>query len=270
MRLRLQTLARGERYSGGPFVVGAPSPQTTIDLIPGAWASRLPLPGVTAGQAELFADTRVDWAIDALGGVSGLRCLELGPLDGGHSYMLERAGASQIIGVEANKDAYLKCLIVKELLGLQRCRFLCGDAIGYLQETEDRFDACWCAGILYHMVEPIKLIHLISQRASRLYMWTHYYDAARLTPDQPKGKPFADGQTSEAVYEGYHYRLHRHDYRGGARLRRFWGGTQPYSNWLTLEDLLGALEHFGWGEIRTQLYEEHQNGPAVDVVAVRV
>ena len=59
--------------------------------------------------------------------------------------MLEAAGAT-VIGVEANKDAFLKCLVVKELLQLQRCSFLCGDAIEYLQETADKFDVCVASG----------------------------------------------------------------------------------------------------------------------------
>jgi hypothetical protein len=249
------------------FATAAPSPQTAVDAVSIAWASRLPLPGVTAGQVELFDDARVKWAIDTLGGVDGARCLELGPLEGGHSYMLEKAGAEAIVAVEANRDAYLKCLIVKELLSLRRCSFLCGDVVEYLKATEERFDACWCAGILYHMVEPVQLIELVSLRASRLYMWTHYYDAAKL-PEQRRGHPFANGQVSESIHRGYRHRLHRHEYGAATWLRGFWGGTRSYSNWMTLEDILGALEHFGWGEVRSEM-EDHENGPAVRLVAVR-
>jgi hypothetical protein len=224
---------------------------------------------VSSGAAELFTDPRVDWAIEALGGVSGANCVELGPLEGGHSHMLEQAGAGSVTAVEANRDAYLKCLIAKELLGLKRCSFLCGDAVEYLQATHEKFDVCWCAGILYHMVDPVELIDLTAQRASRLYMWTHYYDAAKLTPGEPKGRAFANGRTSEAVRDGYHHQLHRQDYGGTSGRRGFWGGTQPFSNWLTLEGLMGALEHFGWAEVRTQLDEDHPHGPAVNLVAVR-
>jgi hypothetical protein len=168
-------------------------------------------------------------AIEALGGVSGAKCVELGPLEGGHSYMLENAGAKSVTAVEANKDAYLKCLIVKELLGLQRCSFLCGDAVEYLKATDEKFDVCWCVGILYHMVDPVQLIDLTSQRASRLCMWTHYYDAAKLRPDETKGRAFANGTTSEAVYQGYRHQLHRQDYGGTNGLPGFWGGTRPFS-----------------------------------------
>jgi hypothetical protein len=258
-----------ERYPGGLFAVGAPSPQTAVDLIGTGWASHLPLAGVRSGQAELFNDARVEWAIDALGSVSDARCLELGPLEGGHSYMLERAGARQVVAVEANKDAYLKCLIVKETLGLQRCSFLCGDAVSYLETTDEQFDVCWCAGILYHMVDPVALIDLVSQHASRLYMWTQYYEQSRLPADQQKGRPFLNGTVTEAVHAGYRHQLHRHEYGAATRLGGFWGGTRPFSNWMTLEGLIGALEHFGWSDIQTQIDEDHPHGPAVNLVAVR-
>jgi hypothetical protein len=267
----LSALASGEMLKNGGerFVRGAPSPQTTIDAVSGTWASHLPLPGVRSGEVELFSDARVDWAIEALGGVNGARCVELGPLEGGHSYMLEKAGAVQVVAVEANKDAYLKCLVVKELLELQHCSFLCGDAAEYLKVTAEQFDVCWCAGILYHMVNPLELIDLVSQKASRLYMWTHYYDAAKLQTHESKGKPFASKQVSDTLYQGYRYQLHRHEYSFTTRLRGFWGGTQAYSNWLTLDGLLGALEHFGWSDIQTQVDEDHPHGPAVNLVALR-
>ncbi|MGH2904598.1 MAG: class I SAM-dependent methyltransferase [Solirubrobacteraceae bacterium] len=262
----LRELSRGDRDR---FVAAAPSPQTAIEAVSTAWASRLPLPGVSSGEAELFADPRVDWAIKALGGVNAAKCVELGPLEGGHSYMLEKAGAGSVTAVEANREAYLKCLIVKELLGMRRCLFLCGDVVEYLKATEEKFDVCWCMGILYHMVDPVQLIDLTSQRASQLYMWTHYYDAAKLAVSEHEGRAFANGTPSEATHKGYRHQLHRQDYGGTSGLRGFWGGTRPFSNWLTLEGLMGALEHFGWSEVRTQLDEDHPHGPSVSLVAVR-
>ncbi len=94
----------------------APSPQLAVDIFAGEWSSRFP-PGsdIDGGQAELFEDRRISWMIDQLEGVEGLRILELGPLEGGHTYMLDRAGAD-VVAIEANQRAYLKCLITKEVL----------------------------------------------------------------------------------------------------------------------------------------------------------
>lgn len=261
-----KALARGV---GNSFATSAPSAQTAVDAINSAWASRLPLAGVTSGHADLFTDVRVDWAIEQLGGVNGAECIELGPLEGGHSYMLQKAGAARVTAVEANMDAFLKCLIVKEIFELDSCRFLCGDAVEYLQTVEHRYDVCWCAGFLYHMVDPVQLIKLISERTSRLYIWTHYYDAAKLAVDEPKGKPFKNRVVTGSVCDGYRHQLYRHEYGNATRLLGFWGGTQPFSNWLTLPDLLEALEHFGWSDVRTQIVEDHPHGPCVNLTAIR-
>jgi len=263
---RLEALRSG---SANRFATAAPSPQATIDAVPSAWASRLPIAGVRAGEAELFADPRVEWALGNLGGVEGAECVELGPLEGGHTYMLERGGASSVTAIEANNNAYLKCLVVKELLAMDRCSFLYGDVVSYLEQRETDFDVCWCAGILYHMVDPVRLLELISGRASRLYIWTHYYDESVIAADPAKQRPFAKGITTVARSGGFDHTLHRHDYGRAPGLRQFWGGNQPFSNWLELDAILGALEHLGWKSIETSIEAENPHGPAVNLTAVR-
>ena len=268
--LQLPALVGGLLGRGGSqFTTAAPSPQTALDSVRVPWASRFPITGIQSGDANLFDDERVRWAIEELGGVGGATCVELGPLEGGHSYMLQQAGAASVTAVEANKDAFLKCLVTKELLGLERCSFLCGDVLEYLSSTPDRFDVCWCVGILYHMVEPVQLLDLISKRADRLYIWTHYYDAVKLSGRRGKGARFANAQVIQATHSGFDYTLHRQEYGWTERLGGFLGGTRPYSHWLTLPDLLGALEHFGWHDIRTRIAEDTPHGPAVDLVATR-
>ena len=72
-----------------------------------------------------------------------------------------------------NPRAYLKCLIVKEILGLQRSRFLLGDFVSYLKESKESFDI---SGVLYHTRNPAELIHLCSKKTDKVIIWTHYYD----------------------------------------------------------------------------------------------
>src|SRR5438874_1385363 len=130
----------------------APTPQSTIDILDG-WASILPaeLGANTGGYAPLFDDHRATWAIDQLGGVKGASVLELGPLEGGHTYMLDRAGAKSITAIEGNKRCYLKCLITKELLSVDSARVLLGNFVSWLEENRHRFDVIWATGVLYHM-----------------------------------------------------------------------------------------------------------------------
>lgn len=160
------------------YVASMPSPQNALDIFKGEWASKLPEPlsGLSAGPLPLFEDPRIEWINTQLDNIEGMTVLELGPLEAGHTYMLERFGATKIVAIEANTRAYLKCLLIKELLELKRVSFLCGDFIDYLRANQKRFDICVASGVLYHMLNPVELIALAAKVSDRLFLWTHYYD----------------------------------------------------------------------------------------------
>ncbi len=264
LRRRLRTVSMSSRTR---FETRAPSPQTAIDAIPGTWAFRFPAPldHLQAGQVENFDDDRIRWAFERFGGLERHSVVELGPLEGAHTFMLQHAGASRVVAVEANREAFLKCLVTKELLGLDRCEFLCGDAIAYLEDTDEHFDVCLASGFLYHLTEPVRAISAISDRASKLIMWTHVYDHSEIA-----GTSLARRFSSPATcsYAGFEHQVHRHRYGIWTHLAGFWGGTEAYSNWLTREDLFGALSHFGWREVQVS-EERHVNGPALTLTATR-
>jgi 2-polyprenyl-3-methyl-5-hydroxy-6-metoxy-1,4-benzoquinol methylase len=147
-----------------------PTHQNAIDIFRDHWASKIEevCPGLTSGPGPYFsADRRPSIAAQYLGfepgSLQGMNVLELGPLEGAHTYQLAKLGADRIIAIEANAEAFLKCLIVKEILQTPRCRFLLGDCLKFLQESHDQFDMIFCSGILYHMENPFELIKAISQ-----------------------------------------------------------------------------------------------------------
>ena len=78
-----------------------------------------------------------------------------------------------------------------------------------------------------------------------------------------------DPTPTQAEHGGYPHQVHRHRYGIDTRLAGFWGGTQPFSNWLTLDGLLGALEHFGWRDLKLVDDIDHFYGPVVSLVALR-
>ncbi|MEV0678224.1 DUF1698 domain-containing protein [Actinosynnema sp. NPDC050436] len=162
------------------YVRVGPSPQVAVDLFAGTWSSALPLDGVTSGPVPLFADARVAWALEHLGPVAGRSVLELGPLEAGHTYQLTKAGAS-VVAIEAQTTAYLKCLVVKELLGITGARFLLGDFLEHMRVTPDRYDVCFASGVLYHLRSPVEALALAARVSSRLVLWTHYYDEGVMT-----------------------------------------------------------------------------------------
>lgn len=244
------------------YVKLPPRPQNMVDLFAGEWSSRLPEldMALAAGQADLFSDQRIHWAAEKFGGFAGLRVLELGPLEGGHSCMLERMGAASVLAVEANTRAFLKCLIVKELYGLSRCRFLLGDFVQMLRETDQQFDCCIASGVLYHMTNPVELLSLIARVSSKALIWTHYYDEAAL---RKAGRLKHFGRHQEATFDGFAHRLHRHNYGSSLRFAGFCGGSSSYSHWLTADDILAALRHVGFSQVEVNFHQiDHPNGPA--------
>lgn len=252
------------------YVRSAPSAQNALDIFKGRWWSQMPAPfaSIQAGSIALFEDPRISWALSELGDLQGRTVLELGPLEGAHSYMIERAGASPIVSIEANPEAYLKCLVVKETVGLQRTHFQCGDFIEYLRNSPPHFDAAFASGVLYHMVEPAELIALLSNVTRQLYLWTHYYDPQLVSADRKLASMFRGERQSE--HAGFCHNLFRYEYWGSFGARQFCGGSRPHAYWMTREDILRCLQHFGFTEIRTNFEApDHPDGPAFAVVALR-
>jgi hypothetical protein len=185
-----------------------------VNIFNGEWASRFPgdLATLPAGQSPLFEDSRITWAIEQFGGITGHHMLELGPLEAGHTFMLEQLGAASITAIEANTRAFLKCLIVKEMLQLKRSQFLCGDFVEYLRATQQKFDSCLACGVLYHMANPAELLRLIAQSADRVFIWTHYFDRDPITSDPALLAKFhLDGIPSE--HYGFSHTLYRQEYQ---------------------------------------------------------
>jgi hypothetical protein len=255
-----------------PYATKEPSVQQTLDLFRGKWASRMPaeLGVCEAGDAGLFADPRVDWAIENLArlGVSleGSTVLELGPLEGGHTFRLSRARAASVTAVEAHPEAYLKCLLLKELLGMERVNFLYGDAVSFLRKIGHSYDIGFASGFLYHMARPVEFLDHLCQRTRALFLWTVYWDEAfsKRHPDRAAGT----SGVSREDHAGFAHTLHRHDYGGELDYGRFWGGGEANSNWMEKDEILGALAHFGFARQIVEL-EENPNGSALKVAAVR-
>jgi hypothetical protein len=254
------------------YTTAPPSPQTQADLFPGQWTSAVPLPdGTSVGgdRADLFADERITWMLDELGPITGMRVLELGPLEGGHTAMLERAGAGSVVAVEAHQHAFLRCLVVKNLLDL-RARFELGDFVGYLREHDEPFDLCVASGVLYHMADPLELLELLGSRAQRVFLWTHHYDEAVLAERPDVAARFVPDGATTSTRGGYTATLHRYDYGEGAHAASFCGGSRPHTSWMSRQDILGALEHYGFSGFRFAFDDPWwPHGPAFALVAER-
>jgi SAM-dependent methyltransferase len=221
-----------------------PSAVTALNIFKGIWVSKLPGEFSTyegGGSAPLFEDTRIPQSIPFLGSMEGKRVLDLGPLEGGQSYVANKLGAKHVTAVETNALLFLKCLVVKEVLGMKNVSFLCGDAVEYLKKTSDEFDICLCCGILYHMVDPVDLISAIANKIERILIWTHYYDDVareRNKISHTSSMKRALGKRSFTYY--------KQEYREGFTTNVYCGGMETFSSWMTRKDILECLDECGF------------------------
>ena len=251
------------------LITSAPSLQNALDAFKGEWISAPPpsLPGLQAGKMPLFADPRVAWALERLGGVRDQRVIELGPLEAGHSYMLQERGAREVIAIEGNQRCFLKCLVMKEVAGLTAVRFLLGNFVEYLREPGERFDLCLASGVLYHMAQPVELLHLIGRAADRVYVWTHYYDEARVK--KTASAPHFSG-AHEISHGSFTCTAQRYEYFTGSHAAKYAGGLSDHSHWLSREDLLRCLAHVWYTSVEVAFEEpDHVHGPCLALVARR-
>ncbi|WP_455375552.1 class I SAM-dependent methyltransferase [Kaarinaea lacus] len=251
------------------YVLSAPDDQNILDVFRGEWSSKLPEQftlNTQPGTVRLFEDERVLWAEKILGSFSDWKILELGPLEGGHSYMFQNRNANSIISVEANTRAFLKCLCIKEILGLDRVKFKLGDFIQFLEGESTYYDMVFASGVLYHMEEPLKLLKLISRVSNRVFIWTHYYDKTIISSRKELKRKF--GRVNSLQFDGVNYEYSTQSYKGALAWSGFCGGPQPTSKWLTRDSIFTALREFGFSDIQINFDQpDHQNGPAIAICA---
>jgi Protein of unknown function (DUF1698) len=249
---------------------GFPTHQNAIDIFGDRWASKIEevYPGLTSGPGPYFnEDRRPLIAAQYLGfepgSLQGMNILELGPLEGAHTYQLAKLGADRILAIEANAEGFLKCLVVKEILQTPRCRFLLGDCLKFLQESHDQFDMIFCSGILYHMENPFELIKAISRHTGRVFLWTHYYD-----PDIPL-EPARSPKTM--VCDGLELTFYELVYgdHGDTGYGKFWGGNMPTASWLTRDAIEQGFRHFGYELTVHEDNRHHAGGPCITATASR-
>ena len=245
------------------FFDKSPSNQNAIDLFEGQWFSIMPdKMGVDSkGVGALHDDERIHWASEILGGFDSKTVLELGPLEACHTAMLEAAGAKSVLGIEGNSDAYLRCLVVKELLNLKLARFKLGNFVDFLREGDEVFDVGIASGVLYHMKNPVELIELLSRRVKSLFVWTHYFDADLVEGKEHVSSKFSGSWTGS--HAGFEHCLHAYGYGEALSWKGFCGGGSESCNWMEKPEMLRAFDYFGFDLAGERLESEHVHGPAV-------
>jgi hypothetical protein len=248
------------------FVDWFPRSENAFRIFEGEWSSKLPGFDL-GGQAALFEDGRISWFEEKLGSFAGKRVLELGPLEGGHTMMLTQRGAD-VLAIEANQRAFLRCLSVKEVFGLSKAHFLLGDFLKYLASNPPRFDFVLASGVLYHMLDPIGFLQSVAAVADTIGLWTHYFDFAAFAerPQVPTNFALEPRRVQTGMRE---VELYDHKYLDALNWTGFCGGTRSGSVWMTRDGILGVLEDAGFMVETGVEQRDHPNGPAFCVFARR-
>jgi hypothetical protein len=258
------------------YVLKPPSAQNVVDLFAGEWSTAMPAgSGVVSspGPNPLFDTPHIRRAQRLLGGFGGKTVLELGPLEGAHSYMLQRGGAERVVAIEANSRAFLKCLCVKEIFGLDRVHYKLGDFVAYLTDTAEHFDMAVASGVLYHMANPLRLLDLLCDKVDHLALWTHYFDGDILAANPklaPKFSALQDGSYTTLAGDVFDHRWALQSYNEALNWAGFCGGTEPTSAWLPRQTILDFLAQRGL--VHQHISDEvplHPHGPCYAVVASR-
>jgi 2-polyprenyl-3-methyl-5-hydroxy-6-metoxy-1,4-benzoquinol methylase len=251
------------------YVHSAPSNQNILDIFQGEWSTKIPEKYnlvTQPGFAPLFDDPRIKWAEEELGPFRNLKILELGPLEGAHSYQLQQTGAAQVISVEANKDSFLKCLCIKEIFKMDKVEFKLGDFVAYLKSESTTFDVIIACGVLYHLMEPVELIRLLAASTQKVFIWTHYFDENRVTNNKTIKSYFSGIKTG--IYEEIQYTYALQHYRKALRWEGFCGGSARTSKWLSKESIIEALKHYGFTHLSYNFHDTtHMYGNAIGICA---
>ncbi len=251
------------------YVGGAPSLQNAIDLVPG-WAGAMPPEtGLRAGPQAFHLDTRIDWLLRECFDIRGRTALELGPLEGFHTAMLERFGASEVTAIEANAAAYLRCLITKEALKLHRSSFLLGDFMKWFDGEPRRYDLIVGSGVLYHSDDPVRLLERLAAATDALYLWTHVFDEAAMPAGDKRRLPFSGSVEARRSHRS-DVRLHERSYYRSWRNPAFNGGLRDRHFWIDRADLLALLAAMGFDRLLVAHDEPaHRYGPSLSIFAQR-
>jgi hypothetical protein len=232
-KLRIYRPGRGERINDF-------STKALFDYFP-FWQSKIEINGQSYGGIADYSTQRISILnVSALYkhvDFKGKSILELGPLEGGNTIILSRLGATSITAIEGRIENYIKCCIIKNLLGLENAKFFLDDVRNISVEKYGRFDIALIAGVLYHLDDPHVLMKQLSEVTDTLVISTHYADA---TSPSPRAE-IRSLATDFGTYRGKTFRE--------GRLNNPNAGLQSESFWPFEEDLLRMCKDLGYKEV---------------------
>jgi hypothetical protein len=103
------------------------------------------------------------------------RVLELGSLEGAHSFALRKLpGVEEVVGVEGRESNIEKAEFVRRILGVAGVTFVHANLEDFDLSSLGAFDAVFCSGLLYHLPKPWELLRRLRAASANLLLATHY------------------------------------------------------------------------------------------------
>jgi methyltransferase family protein len=195
------------------------------------------------GQAELVDDGRIAQFLQAFPGCRTV--IELGSLEGAHSFSLARH-AGHVMAIEGRAANLEKAELVKGLLGVENVTFRNADLETPGLDLGGPFDALFCVGLLYHLQRPWLLLDRFSEWSDRVFLQTHFSDAAEELRDGVPGRTYGEYGKRDPL-----------------------SGLSQSSFWMTLPALTGRLEQNGYRVRELDRNMAHPHGPIVTLAADR-
>lgn len=163
--------------------------------------------------------------------------LELGPLEGGNSHILEKLGISKNVAIEGRVDSYIKCCVIKNIYNLKNTKFVLDDVRRISLEKYGKFDIAVVLGLLYHLDKPNELLQSLGTMVNTLILSTHYSDSDSPYPDALQ----LEIESKNGIYKGRKY-IEDPDFDPNA-------GLENYSFWPYETDLLKMCEDAGFNRL---------------------
>ena len=213
----------------------------------GSWVTRFSIDGCEyGGSFDVRNDPRPDAFRTAFPEAATI--LELGSLEGGHTFELaRRPGVTSVVALEGRRANLARAQTAARLLKAGNVRFIHADLETVALQQFGKFDAIFCSGLLYHLPAPWKLLRQFKKVSSHAFLWTHY----------------CKEEGANTVMEGYKGTM-----KGESGLDEPLSGLSPHSFWPTLGSLVEMLKDAEFPMLDILHNEEdHRDGPAVMIVA---
>ena len=173
----------------------------------------------------------------------GGRILELGSFEASHTIrLIQSPRIDFVLGVEGKDYLVQRSRLIKTLTASEKMDFVKCDLESEDLSTFGRFDAAFCAGVLFLLSRPWHMIEKVAAVTDNLFISTHYARTARESVEGFEGEYHQNGSFSDPL-----------------------SGLSDRSFWLTFESLAKALQKNGFQIINVQHFNDWGGYPMVDI-----